>query len=125
MASSEQKQDPQQHIEKKPKKWNWSSDVIEVGKGTGMMVINIDGHLYPFSCPHPEFVPNTNVGIPLSITQSHHEEGVRAMAPSEFRSLRIRRVHCNLSQMRDNVDAEDLRRDHEDGAHKNEKGKYE
>eukprot|EP01083_Nonionella_stella_P212882 768282_1 len=29
------------------KEWNWSENVLEVSKGTGMMVVNICGHLYP------------------------------------------------------------------------------
>ena len=31
----------------KTKEWNWSENVLEVSEGTGMMVVNINGNLYP------------------------------------------------------------------------------
>ena len=39
--------DSKQKEEAKKKEWNWSENVLEVKAGTGMMVVNIDGNLYP------------------------------------------------------------------------------
>eukprot|EP01084_Bolivina_argentea_P238909 401416_1 len=41
----DEKKNEQDGVNKK--EWNWSENVLEVSKGTGMMVVNICGHLYP------------------------------------------------------------------------------